>query len=172
MTDVLHKKEHQDNLLRDLILFVSSLFVYALFFIILHSQLGDVIASLSSIPVVIFAWLQGKRAALLATVIIYLVNIGLAQLTNSTGIQLVTDLTNLVWMVVITVIGLIVGQMHTYNHKLKSEITKRKHLEILLEEKTKALDKIVNERSKKMEEDQEIIDTEIADIKFKLSDSN
>lgn len=163
----LHVKKPDSTLGRDSLIFVSLLFLHSIAYVSMYPQLGERLGSLSAIPVVVFAWLQGKKAGVIGSIAAISMNIGLSYLLTN-DITTTYDLGNLIGMFVMLVIAVVVGHASELNSKLQSEISKRKELEKLLEEKSKMCDVLITEKAKTENRKKADLEAEIYDLKREL----
>jgi PAS domain S-box-containing protein len=137
---------------------------YALAFIPLHRLVGLTVVALAMLPVVVTGWLFGMRSGLLASLLIFPLNMLLTTLVTGTHWYMMTPQA-LFGTVLILLIGGVVGWLHDLGEQVKRELGKRKRAEEELRKHRDHLEELVGERTVELRRTNEELQGEIAERK-------
>ena len=106
---------------------------YVLVFIPLYRLVGQIVAALAMLPVVVTGWLFGMRAGLLTGLLTFPLNMLLTALVTGTAWEMMAP-GGLFGSVLILLIGAVVGRLHDLGEQVKWELAERKRAEEALKE--------------------------------------
>jgi len=106
---------------------------YVLAFIPLYRLVGQIVAALAILPVVVTGWLFGMRAGLLTGLLTFPLNMLLTALATGTAWEMMTP-AGLFGTVLILLIGAVVGRLRDLSEQVKWELAERKRTEETLKD--------------------------------------
>ena len=135
---------------------------YVLAFIPLYHLVGQIMAALAVLPVVVTGWLLGMWAGLLASLLAFPLNILLVTLIRGTGRDMMTS-QGLIGSVLILLLGAVMGRLHDLGEQVKKELTERKRAEEALRRAHDELEMRVRERTAELAKANEALQAEITE---------
>ncbi len=115
----------QPHAVRNALWAFLSVVAYGITFILLYESLGNAIASFCVLPVVVAAWLWGKRAGFAAWILVIIVNAALFNMVGQTGWDSIIRYRGIPGTLTVLIIGIIVGYFHDFRERIRRELVIR-----------------------------------------------